>query len=272
MVATLIRGYVYHQNVRILPHEYRGILFRVYNVAIGDYFKDELRLYSEDPVVLHQTIVEIYLDKGFQTIVNLDRESLFEGARTYQYLRAFLENLFMGKVPKRPPIKVPEIPQKTQSQKSESTAGEEREEQKTVVASTNEASANRDIKFFDSLATLLPERKGIISEIKVRGASRRKQRMKKKDPTELIRDVAREKLGTEDVSIEYTATLDDYGLISFDENNEEATISLPKLEGARSKTWESIFTAAAVWGPKETENRIEFMKALYSIYTTSEGK
>ncbi|MDA8055072.1 MAG: ATP-binding protein [Thermoplasmatales archaeon] len=272
VVDTQIRGYVYHQNARILPHEYRGMLFRVYNVAIGDYFKDELRLYSEDPVVLHQTMVEVYLDKGFQTIVNLDRESLFEGARTYQYLRAFLENLFMGKVPERPPIKVPETPQKTQSEKSESNAKEETEERKTVIVSTNEASANRDIIFFDSLTALLPERKGIIRDIKVRSASKRKQRMKKKDPTESIREVACEKLGTEDVGIEYTATLDDYGLISFKENNEEATISLPRFEGSRSKTWESIFTAAAVWGPKEAENRIEFMRVLYSIYITSEGK
>jgi hypothetical protein len=272
IVSTLIRGYVYHQNVRILPHEYRGILFRVYNVAIGDYFKDELRLYSEDPVVLHQTMVEIYLDRGFQTIVNLDRESLFEGARTYQYLRAYLENLFMGKVPQRPPIKPSESTEKTQSQKSESNEGEEGEKQKTVIMSSNDASANRDLKFYDSLFKLLPERKGIIQDIKVRGATKRNQRMKKKDPSKLIRDVACEKLGIEDFNIEYTTTLDDYGLIVYDEKKEEATISLPKLEGSRSKTWESIFTAAAVWGPKETENRIEFMKTLYSIYTTSEGK
>ena len=272
VVDTVIRGYAYHQNVRILPHEYRGILFRVYNVAIGDYFKDELRLYSEDPVVLHQTMVEIYLDRGFQTIVNLDRESFFEGARTYQYLRAYLENLFMGKVPKRPPIKIPEISEKPQNQKSEGTATVGKEEYKTSVESTKEASINRDIKFFDSLATLLPKRKGIINEIKMRNASKRIQRMKKKDPTELIRDVACEKLGIEDVNIEYTTTLDDYGLVLYDERKEEATISLPKLVGSRSKIWESIFTAAAVWGPKDPENRIEFMKTLYSIYTTSEGK
>ena len=217
-------------------------------------------------------MVEIYLDRGFHTLVNLDRESLFEGARTYQYLRAYLENLFMGKVPQRPPIKVPEMSEKTQSQNGESAASEERDGQKTFLMSTKDASANRDIKFFESLATLLPERIGIINDIKVRGASKRKQRMKKKDPTELIRNVAREKLGIEDVNIEFTTTLDDYGLILYDEKKEEATISLPKLEGSRSKTWESIFTAAAVWGPKEAENRIEFMKTLYSIYTTSEGK
>ena len=271
-VDTLITGYVYHQNVRILPHEYRGILFRVYNVAIGDYFKDELRLYSEDPVVLHQTLVEIYLDKGFQTIVNLDRESLYEGARTYQYLRAYLENLFMGKVPKRPPVKSSEITEETQSKKSESTEGAEGEKQNAFIVSSNDASANRDLKFFDSLSNLLPKRKGIIQEIKVRGATKRSLRIKKKDPTKLIRNVVREKLGTGNVNVEYTTTLDDYGLIIYDEKKEEAIISLPKLEGSRSKTWESIFTAAAVWGPKESENRIEFMKTLYSIYITSEGK
>lgn len=270
IVDTLIRGYIYHQTARILPHEYRGILFRVYNVAIGDYFKDELRLYSEDPVVLHQTIVEIYLDKGFQPIVNLDRESLFEGARTYQYLRAYLENIFMGKIPKRPPIKPPDIPEYSQGQIGQTNAQESKSEQENAKQFT--ASADRDIKFFETLTSLLPKRKGIINEIKNRSASKRELKMQNKDPTKVIGNVAREKLGTEDVNIEYTTSLDDYGLISYDERKELATISLPKIKGSRSKTWESIFTVAAIWGPKETENRIEFMRALYSIYTASEGK
>ena len=271
-VNTLIMGYVYHQNARILPHEYRGILFRVYNVAIGDYFRDELRLYSENPVVLHQTMVEIYLDEGFQTIVNLDRESLFEGARSYQYLRAYLENLFMGKVPERPPIKVSEILDKGQSQKGEIGVSEKGDEQKIPQSSTNDTSANRDLKFFDTLKELLPERKGIISDIKVRMASNRNQRIKKKDPTVFIKGVASEKLGVSDVDIKYTATLDDYGLIFYDKEKEEAIISVPELEGARYKIWESVFAAAAIWGPKEPDQRKEFMKTLYSIYTTSEGK
>ena len=272
IVDTLIMGYVYHQNVRILPHEYRGILFRVYNVAIGDYFRDELRLYSEDPVVLHQTMVEVYLDKGFQTIVNLDRESLFEGARSYQYLRAYLENLFMGKVPQRPPIKASEILEKDRNQKGETTTNERQDEQKIPPLSTNDSSANRDLKFFDTLKALLPERKGIISDIKVRMASKRKQRIEKKDPTELIKRVASEKFGVSDVDIKYTTTLDDFGLIFYDKEKEEAIISVPKFEGSRYKIWESVFAAAAIWGPKEPDQRKEFMKTLYSIYTTSEGK
>ncbi|MEM0135590.1 MAG: ATP-binding protein [Thermoplasmatales archaeon] len=272
IVNTLIRGYAYHQNARILPHEYRGILLRVYNVAIGDYFRDELRLYSEDPVILHQTMVEIYLDKGFQTIVNLDRETLFEGSRTYQYLRAYLENLFMGKVPERPPIKVQKIQEKTQSEKDEAISSDQSKERNEILLLTNDTSAKRDIEFYDTLSKLFTERKGIISKIKERSTSKRKEKIKRKDPSKIINNAARDKLGAEEVHILYTTTLDEYGLVLFDEKKERATINLPKLEGPRSKTWESIFAVAAVWGPKEAEDRIEFMKILYSIYTTTEGE
>ena len=103
-------------------------------------------------------------------------------------------------------------------------------------------------------------------------ATNRKQRIKGRDPTVIIKGVAGEKLGVSDVNIKYTTTLDDYGLIFYDKKKEEVTISLPKLVGSKSKIWESIFTAAAVWGPKDPENRIEFMRTLYSIYATSEAK
>ncbi len=91
-----IRGYAYHQNSRINPREFRGLLYRVYNVTIGEEYKDDLRLYSNNPIALHQTSIEIYLDKGFQSVVNIDRESFYQGGDAFQYLKAYLEHTLSG--------------------------------------------------------------------------------------------------------------------------------------------------------------------------------
>ncbi len=260
-INTLIRGYAYHQNVRVLPHEYRGLLFRVYNVAIGDYFRDELRLYSEDPVVLHQLMVEVYLDHGFHSIVNLDRESLYEGARTYQYLRAFLDKLFKGKAPNKPP----EPP----AEPGEPKAG-------SAVSANLEkpASVNRDVIFYNNLDQLLKNvsGKGIISDIKVRMKNQRNVHIKTRDPSDKIKSIAKDMLNVKDVRIEYTKKLEDFGLVVIDNEKKDAIINVPKFAGSRAKMWESIFAAAAIWGPPQQEDRKRFMETLYSIYETTEGK
>ena len=269
-LKTLIRGYVYHQNARILPHEYRGILFRVYKVAIGDYFKDELRLYSEDPVVLHQMFAEVYLDQGFQTLVNLDRESLFEGARTYMYLRAYLENFFKGKSPEVLPSKATEVAHGSETPTPMPAEATKELQSTSTVPETS--SANRDIIFSKALHEMLPEKTGIISNIKLRRSEKRSTRIKMKDPHEDVKKVAEKVLGTGGVRIERTSTLDDFGTIEKDTETDEAIIKIPKFKGSRSKTWESIFTVAALWGPKDHDNRLEFMSALYRIYEVVEGK
>ena len=92
-----IKGYLYHQNARINPREYRGLLYRVYNVAIGDEYKDDLRIYSNNPIALHQISIEIYLNKGFQSVVNIDRESFYEAGDSFQYLKAYLEHILSGR-------------------------------------------------------------------------------------------------------------------------------------------------------------------------------
>ncbi len=91
-----INGYAYHQNARINPREYRGLLYRVYNVAIGEDYKDDLRIYSNNPIALHQTSIEVYLDRGFQSVVNIDRESFYQAGEAYQYLKAYLEHTLSG--------------------------------------------------------------------------------------------------------------------------------------------------------------------------------
>ena len=87
--------YIYHQKKRINPIDYRGILYRIYDVGIGNYEYQKFRPFSST-VLNFQTSIEIFMNRGFQSCVNIDRESLFEAAYSYRYLKAFLEYTIKG--------------------------------------------------------------------------------------------------------------------------------------------------------------------------------
>ena len=88
-----LTGYYYHQNKRILPLEFRGTLFRVHNVSLGYNLGDIANIFTDTYLIFHQTLSEIYLDSGFQRIVNLDRESLYEGSSVYTFLMDYLKKV-----------------------------------------------------------------------------------------------------------------------------------------------------------------------------------
>ena len=71
--------------------EFRGTLYRVRNVSLGYDLGDISNLFTDTYIILHQTFSEIYLDNGFQRIVNLDRESLYEGSEVYRFLMSYLQ-------------------------------------------------------------------------------------------------------------------------------------------------------------------------------------
>jgi len=266
-IETLIRGYLYHQNSRILPHEFRGILFRVYNVAIGRYFEDELRLYSEDPIVLHQMLIEVYLDKGFQSIVNLDRESLFEGARTYQYLRAYLENLLKGKAPPKggtlTAVKEKDNLPKTMTQPTEGLKVTENLEKKEMEP------INRDVKFYEELRASFPERTGIIKEIKSRMETQRKERTIRPNPVKKIEQRLLDDFHVDKVELKETKSSDELG---YEVKEDRIVITIPEIKGSNSKLWEGIFMALAVWGPKDKDELKNLVDPIYDIYETTELK
>lgn len=258
-----IRGYAYHQYARILPHEFRGILFRVFGVAIGENFRDELRLYSEDPVVLHQLEVEVYLERGFQSIVNLDRESLFEGARTYIYLKSYLENLFKGKPPEMPDT----VTRENVADVKESQRGEA----KAMIPSGGKYKLTKaDDEFYRSLSTALTEKDGLVSKIKGKRELSRTKGIEEKSPVRLVKDEIRAKQGVEDVEFKYTSDVTQFGEIIQEGNT--FLISLPKTRGPKSKLWEGIFATAAVWGSERKEQKKELMRLLYEIYRMTENK
>lgn len=78
--------YYYHQDVRIIPYELRGLLLRVKNVGIGTYENAFSKIASESPVVLHQLTGELYVDEGLDIALNIDRNSFFESDIAYQRL------------------------------------------------------------------------------------------------------------------------------------------------------------------------------------------
>ncbi len=265
-VETLIRGYLYHQNYRILPHEFRGILFRVYNVAIGRYFADELRLYSEDPIILHQIIIEVYLDKGFQSIVNLDRESLFEGGRTYQYLKAYLENLLKGKEPS----KIGVIINEREKAKDNSSEKEIQKTSQSNPPSTLDKievnPAGRDVKFLNDLRTSLPEKTGVIGEIKKRMATYRRGKIKRQNPVERIKQKLLHDYSIDDIELKEVASSDDLGFVV---KEKKIVVAIPELKGSNTKLWEGIFMALAVWGPKDKNELKTLAGTIYEIYKTT---
>lgn len=265
-VETLIMGYLYHQNYRILPHEFRGILFRVYNVAIGKYFEDELRLYSEDPIVLHQMLIEVYLEKGFQSIVNLDRESLFQGSRTYQYLRAYLENLLKGKAPSDFGTVVSTKVEKV-GDSSELNSQFSNQPNPNVNSGQSDASpASRDIKFLEELRNSLPERTGVISQIKKRMSAQRARRKKHQSPVRIIKQRILDDFEVDDVVLKKTNSPEDVGFVK---EQDRIVVSIPQLNGSNANLWEGIFVALAIWGPKDKTELKMLARTIYDIYEST---
>ena len=262
-IRATIRGYAYHQYARILPHEFRGILFRVFNVAIGENFRDELRLYSEDPVVLHQLEVEVFLDGGFDSIVNLDRESLFEGSRTHIYLRHYLDNLFKGKAPERPAVTTQVSGESSENLTQENVAEVTERPKETTMTPEDE-------KFYARLISTLPEKQGLIEKIKSKREMERKKKLEKKNPMIIVQNTILSKYNADIVKPVYSTNEDEFGKITNEER--ELRITIPKIKGSRSKVWDSIFITAAAMGPVDDKFRKDLMKTLYEIYKLSENK
>ena len=257
-----IGGYVYHQNARILPHEYRGILYRVFNVAIGDKFADDLRLYSENPIILHQMLMEVYLNEGFRRVVNLDRESFYEGSRAYMYLRAYLNNSLKGEVPSKPSYT--EKAKKTENDDGDNPSRKKENEDVPKEAPTEYHSD----KFYDMLIEKFKPKKGMISEIKERQTQLRREKLKRKDSYQTTLEIFKEKTKSEPI-ISKTTNKSEYGKI-INNKDGKSELKLPPFEGSRKKLWESIFIIVSIWVQSNDDARLELMDALYTIYKIAE--
>jgi hypothetical protein len=89
-----LRGYVYNQRKQILPEDWRGLITRIKNTAIGltdPGFWDHP--YPGDKLYLPQTFGEIYVGEGLEDAMNIDRSSFKTSHEHYQEVRLFLNEI-----------------------------------------------------------------------------------------------------------------------------------------------------------------------------------
>lgn len=106
---VVVKGYYYHQAKRISPNEYSGLLFRLFKVGLGNEFTDPMKFFVDTYMIQQQSMVEVFMEDGFQQIVNLDREGLYEGNNVYRFLKNYLVNYIRGEAPPRQDINYREV-------------------------------------------------------------------------------------------------------------------------------------------------------------------
>ena len=85
-----VRGYLYWQNVRILPRELQGVLVRVRNVGVGSFDSTYLGYPKHEGWKFSQLCGELYVDSGLDEAINIDRSSFRETDEAYLALQEFL--------------------------------------------------------------------------------------------------------------------------------------------------------------------------------------
>lgn len=231
---TSVKGYYYHQSKHILPVEFNGLLYRVYNTALGNEFGDPMKFFVDTYMIFQQSLAEIYLDKGFQQIVNLDREGLFEGSNMYRYLKNYLTNYIKGDPPPKPPA--PEV--------------------------SSEKKQN-EIQFQSDQTSLFKENKknSVVSKIRKRRSGKRKQKIKQRALG--IRQKLLEEYGKNDLVIKRTKSIDQVELMD-DGNNLVAVI--PQFK-KRPELWDLLCVGLLANISKETpiekEKVFKFILDLY---------
>lgn len=85
-------GYLLYQPYRLMPQEMRGLLPRVRGVGIGASYENSLLVdfKGERPLYRVQMSGELYIDDGFDDVLNLDRSSFLEMKPEFQYLSSEL--------------------------------------------------------------------------------------------------------------------------------------------------------------------------------------
>lgn len=234
-VENSVGGFYYFQNGRILPQEYRGMIVRVYDVALGNEFSDPFKMYVDQYLLFQQSLMEVHLNKGFQSIVNLDREGLFEGSNSYRFLKNYLLNYFKGNEPPKPPD--PTV--------------DERETRKGSV----------EKEFIEEQRRLFPERKeeAIFSQVKKRVRKAREEKITSAQ-TSVKQDIL-DSFGLKNLLLDKVEFPDETKVI-VDKDIVEAKI--PKFS-KRKEIWESIFITVglhlAIKSPPE-----QVFKALFELY------
>jgi hypothetical protein len=84
-------GYLYHQRKQIVPSELQGLLIRIRNVGIGGYDKTLLNYPRNIGPMVRGMTGEIYISKGLEEALNIDRNSFNE---THEHFRILQQEIF----------------------------------------------------------------------------------------------------------------------------------------------------------------------------------
>lgn len=84
-------GYLYHQRRQIVPSELQGLLIRIRNVGIGGYDKTLLNYPRNIGPMVRGMTGEIYVRKGLEEALNIDRNSFNE---THKHFRELQQEIF----------------------------------------------------------------------------------------------------------------------------------------------------------------------------------
>jgi hypothetical protein len=87
-----LTGYIYTQQPRIQPEEFKGVHIRIRNVGIGLYDKSWLGYPFDEGLKFGQVTGEIIVTEGLESALNIDRDSFRETDVHYQVIRAYVWN------------------------------------------------------------------------------------------------------------------------------------------------------------------------------------
>jgi hypothetical protein len=87
-----LTGYIYTQQPRIQPEEFKGVHIRIRNVGIGLYDKSWLGYPFDEGLKFGQVTGEIIITEGLESALNIDRDSFRETDVHYQVMRAYVWN------------------------------------------------------------------------------------------------------------------------------------------------------------------------------------
>ncbi|MDG6935246.1 MAG: hypothetical protein JRN68_11215, partial [Nitrososphaerota archaeon] len=265
---TSMTAYTYHQNARINPREFRGILFRVYSVGIGQEFADDYRYYSNDPVTLQQTFIEVYLDEGFQSIVNLDRESLYQGSNLFRHahnvLKMYLKGIDIG-------IDSDATLDDFTTLKLGATAPPSGPDYDAAVARKREQAKVQFEESFilaekKALSSIDPKNVGVIDKIKRSKPSARRVGIYRKRLDDVMRKEVIERVKADELVVKRVGS---HNIAKVSLDNKRAIISIPEYKGTRRKLWDAIAILVALH-IKDDKQRSEAMSFLWKIYLASE--
>jgi hypothetical protein len=86
-------GYIYSQQPRIHPEEFKGVHIRIRDVGIGRYDKSWIGYPFDEGIKFGQVTGEIYVEDGLEPALNIDRDSFRETDVHYQAMRAYVWEL-----------------------------------------------------------------------------------------------------------------------------------------------------------------------------------